>query len=419
MKKRILLFILAVAMPIGSIFAQMTYNHWSIQAKGGVNTIKGLYIGNDPWSRTINAEYGGAIEYTFTPLIGVGIEYVYLKNNHSDLDFTSNVNQATVFGSLNLSNLTIPYRTGFWKSLNTYFNFGTGFCFGDYNTDAVGITPTSDNVMNLAAVFSLNFEYNVGKALSIGIEPQYFANSNSKYNRVPFQSSENGFYTLNLNVRYKIGGSRMHIRNQNYVDYQLDQIENTEHYKKQQAAIKAEMEQLVVNHAKSEVLLIDSLYKETQKADSAIIKLINVAKDSVKTDTLKAVQTVQVTKPIQVVEQPEQKIPLVEPIVDQPTDISTKPVSMRKETYSNTPYCHKLLKQYSVVVGSFSNKENAERLSSKLKNDGHEGIVVQNEQGMYRVIPFTSSSIDATVSQVKKMRTLYPDAWIAICVMKE
>jgi cell division septation protein DedD len=405
MKKRMMLFILAVAMPVGSIFAQLAYDHWSIQAKGGVNTIRGLYRSN--WDRDINAEVGGAIEYTFSPLIGLGVEYLYLNNNHSWKKFTSKIHQTTIFTSLNLSNLTVPYRSGAWKRFNTYFNLGVGFGFGDFvSTDTTVVDRTGD-VMNLTGVLGINFEYNVSPNLAIGIEPQFFSNTNSKFNPAPFQVNEKAFYTLNLNVRYKITGSKPHIRNQNYADYQLDQIESTERYRKQQAALKAGMQQLVVDHATSEAIVIDSLYKETVKADSAIIKLIYTIKD-----TVKAVPATQIAKPVQA----------VEPIVEETSEnasISTKPVSVRKETYRNTAYCHALLKEFSVVVGSFSSKENADKLASKLKDEGHAGLVIQNEQGLYRVISLTDSNIDVAISQVKKMRARYPDAWIAKCVLKE
>lgn len=44
------------------------------------------------------------------------------------------------------------------------------------------------------------------------------------------------------------------------------------------------------------------------------------------------------------------------------------------------------LKSYSIVVAAMSMKPNAESLKKRLQADGYDVILVQNEQGMYRVI---------------------------------
>ncbi len=44
------------------------------------------------------------------------------------------------------------------------------------------------------------------------------------------------------------------------------------------------------------------------------------------------------------------------------------------------------LKKYSVVIASLSVKLNAESLKTRMVNEGYNVILVENEQGMYRVI---------------------------------
>lgn len=44
------------------------------------------------------------------------------------------------------------------------------------------------------------------------------------------------------------------------------------------------------------------------------------------------------------------------------------------------------LKKYSVVIASLSVKLNAESLKTRMQNEGYNVILVENEQGMYRVI---------------------------------
>jgi cell division protein FtsN len=62
-------------------------------------------------------------------------------------------------------------------------------------------------------------------------------------------------------------------------------------------------------------------------------------------------------------------------------------VSVRKEkvepVYANDAAG---LKRYSVVIASLSVKLNAESLKERMTNEGHQVILAQNEQGMYRVI---------------------------------
>lgn len=62
------------------------------------------------------------------------------------------------------------------------------------------------------------------------------------------------------------------------------------------------------------------------------------------------------------------------------------------------------LKKYSVVIASLSVKLNAESLKSRMQNEGHNVILAQNEQGMYRVIV---ASYDDRESAVAKREELY------------
>ncbi|MBQ8158084.1 MAG: SPOR domain-containing protein [Prevotella sp.] len=71
------------------------------------------------------------------------------------------------------------------------------------------------------------------------------------------------------------------------------------------------------------------------------------------------------------------------------------------------------LRNFSVVVGSFSIIANAEGLQQKLKNAGYSAQVVKNEErNMYRVI---ASSFDDKASAVQsrdQLRSSYPEAWL-------
>ena len=74
------------------------------------------------------------------------------------------------------------------------------------------------------------------------------------------------------------------------------------------------------------------------------------------------------------------------------------------------------LQTYSVVVGSFSLKANAEGLASTLKSAGYDSQVVYNsERNMYRVVASTFADKTGAVKSRNQLRAgKYPDAWLLL-----
>ena len=71
------------------------------------------------------------------------------------------------------------------------------------------------------------------------------------------------------------------------------------------------------------------------------------------------------------------------------------------------------LKAYSVVVGSFSVKANAEGLQRTLKASGYPAQLAYNSnRNMYRVIATTYDSKSDAVYSRDQLRGKYPDAWL-------
>ena len=71
------------------------------------------------------------------------------------------------------------------------------------------------------------------------------------------------------------------------------------------------------------------------------------------------------------------------------------------------------LRNFSVVVGSFSVIANAEGLQQRLKNAGYDAQVVKNEdRNMYRVIASTFDDKVSAVQSRDQLRSTYPDAWL-------
>lgn len=122
----------------------------------------------------------------------------------------------------------------------------------------------------------------------------------------------------------------------------------------------------------------------------------------------------------QVVEQqPVQNTPVVAPVVQQP--VVQQPAQPQNNNYDNVSVRQENLtlvsgsgmKTYSVVVGSFSVKANAEGLSRTLMNSGYNAQIAYNaERNMYRVLATTfDNKADAARSR-DQLRVAYPGAWL-------
>ena len=111
--------------------------------------------------------------------------------------------------------------------------------------------------------------------------------------------------------------------------------------------------------------------------------------------------------------------PVQQTVVTQPTTVApvqtvtTTPVTNEKTRSENlTLVSGAGLKAFSVVVGSFSIKANAENLQKTLTNAGYAAQIAMNPQGMFRVIASTFDDMNSAVSSRNTLRAQYPDAWL-------
>ena len=113
---------------------------------------------------------------------------------------------------------------------------------------------------------------------------------------------------------------------------------------------------------------------------------------------------------------PTEEIAVVTPVVEKPATETVvvdnvDNVSVRQESLSVVNGSG--LKNFNVVVGSFSVRANAEGLQGTLKNKGYDAQVAYNSSiNMYRVVAATSDSKSEAVSKRDALRAQYPDAWL-------
>ena len=116
----------------------------------------------------------------------------------------------------------------------------------------------------------------------------------------------------------------------------------------------------------------------------------------------------------------QQDAPVVAPVE---TQTQTQPVTETRtvDNYDNEPVRRENvsvvngagLKAYSVVVGSFSVKANAEGLQQRLKKAGYDAQVAYNAgNNMYRVVATTYDSKASAVQSRNQLRATYTDAWL-------
>ncbi|WP_456106858.1 SPOR domain-containing protein [Prevotella sp.] len=113
-------------------------------------------------------------------------------------------------------------------------------------------------------------------------------------------------------------------------------------------------------------------------------------------------QEAPVVAPVETVQQPVNQAPVVDNYDNEP---------VRRENVSVVDGAG--LKAYSVVVGSFGVKANAEGLQQRLQNAGYSAQVAFNSgNNMYRVVAATFDSKASAVQSRNQLRATYADAWL-------
>jgi cell division protein FtsN len=97
-----------------------------------------------------------------------------------------------------------------------------------------------------------------------------------------------------------------------------------------------------------------------------------------------------------------------------------KPISMRKEQVSFTSQADKTENEsntYFVILGSFSQLDNAKNYREDLLNQGFTPIILHSETGYYRVcVDSYQNELDARtrVAQIRRTYPKYSDVWLLI-----
>ena len=98
----------------------------------------------------------------------------------------------------------------------------------------------------------------------------------------------------------------------------------------------------------------------------------------------------------------------------------SKPISMRKESFTFSQQSDQASygnKNFFVIVGSFSNYDNATKLKADLSTKGFSPIVLKSETGYYRVCvnSYTDEAdARAKVQEIRQKYSNFSDCWLLI-----
>ena len=130
--------------------------------------------------------------------------------------------------------------------------------------------------------------------------------------------------------------------------------------------------------------------------------------------------TVEPTTPVVVEPVPEEKVAVtpVTPVKTQSTNNVANDKDVRTIDGDISLMDGEPLKTYSVVVGSFVGKTNAEGLCNTLRSKGYEARVVKTSEtikgqtGWYRVIASSYDDKGSAVSSRDQLKSTYQGAWL-------
>ena len=150
-------------------------------------------------------------------------------------------------------------------------------------------------------------------------------------------------------------------------------------------------------------------FTSCKSSESAYKKAYEKAKQYDTAATQQAPQTQaapQTTEEVAVVAPVEAKPANETRVVDNLDNVSVRQESVSLISGSG-------LKDFSVIVGSYSILANAQGVQQRLKDAGYDAQIVKNEdKNMYRVVASTFAGKADAVNSRDELRATYPDAWL-------
>lgn len=227
MKKKILLFILSFTLLSSVHGASRMFSKWSVSAEYGVTQ---FFFGDlAPTSTGIipkslqDITFGGTLEYAFTPIWGLGIDYYHLPftGTNQIAFFKTTLNNADFNVTVNLTKMVFPQSKSKFTANGTvgmgFAIFNSKFRYPDPSNSPEAGTPKP--IMSSAMPITLLLEYNFSRQIALGVKGHYRAFTSDNLEGVPylnFKGVTNDYLgVVSVALRYKINaaGRQKHLRN--------------------------------------------------------------------------------------------------------------------------------------------------------------------------------------------------------------
>lgn len=220
-------------------------SHWSAEVKIGPSYTS---------TGGVDVNVGGSVEYSVNPFAGFGFQTLFgIRQNTLDL---------LGFGSLNLSNLTAPFRTDFWKRTNVF-----GIAGGGLRQDGIDFRMTSMLLLTgLDGEYNLNdaLAFEVGGDLLYGLEKNIHVNVGLRYKFGV--SSMKHAHNISMN-EYRPQPSPIIIRQIVWADYNAASLKRLEVLEASNAELKLSLQNTESKiNSYMELLAIQKASKDATKA---------------------------------------------------------------------------------------------------------------------------------------------------------
>ena len=163
--------------------------------------------------------YGGSLEYSFNPYVGLGAEYYHLPlsaKRGTDM-FSSNLNHYNLYLSINILNILNKYNNSRWAIYGTV-GAGIATYASTYYANNVLQIENPETKMAVTIPVGLILEHNISRSIALAAKVQYRSHNKDNLEGNPaydYKGVTNDFVSVGmLNLRWKFNSDKkQHVRN--------------------------------------------------------------------------------------------------------------------------------------------------------------------------------------------------------------
>ena len=230
MRKFFLLVIFVIFTTITFAQRNIDANHWSATIETGSAFFDGdmtVYYNSLIPKTSFQLSYGGSLEYSFNPYVGLGAEYYHLPlsaKRGTDL-FASNLNHYNLYLSINILNILNKYNNSRWAIYGTV-GAGIATYASTYYANNVLQIENPETKMAVTIPVGLILEHNISRSIALAAKVQYRSHNKDNLEGNPaydYKGVTNDFVSVGmLNLRWKFNSDKkQHVRNLRPHDYNL------------------------------------------------------------------------------------------------------------------------------------------------------------------------------------------------------